>query len=77
MKTRVSSKGRVVLPVELRRNDGVVEGQTFEVARLGPGIYQLKRCTVPNEGVVDWLLTCAAKGFFRPIASELTSTIKG
>jgi hypothetical protein len=75
MKTRVSSRGRVVLPVELRRIDGVVEGQEFGIERLDRGIYQLKRCAAPNEGVVEWLLACPEKGFFVPIESESTATL--
>jgi AbrB family looped-hinge helix DNA binding protein len=76
MRTRVSSKGQVVLPAELRRLDGIKEGQEFEVERLDEGLYQLKRRTKPaNEGVVDWLLACPEKGFFVPIESESTDTL--
>jgi AbrB family looped-hinge helix DNA binding protein len=31
MKTTVSTKGRVILPAELRRQDGIEPGQEFEV----------------------------------------------
>jgi AbrB family looped-hinge helix DNA binding protein len=76
MKTKVSSKGQVVLPAELRRLDGIKEGQEFEVERLDEGVYQLKRRSVPaNQGVVDWLLACPEKGFFVPIESESTDTL--
>jgi len=75
MKARVSSRGRVALPVELRRIDGVEDGQEFEVERLDRGIYRLRRCAAQNEGVVDWLLACPEKGFFVPIESEPTATL--
>jgi AbrB family looped-hinge helix DNA binding protein len=76
MKTKVSSKGQIVLPAELRRMDGVEEGQEFEVERLDRGLYQLKRHSPPtNAGVVDWLLACPEKGYFVPIESELTDTL--
>jgi AbrB family looped-hinge helix DNA binding protein len=65
MKTKVSSKGRIVLPAELRRMDRVHPGQQFDIERLGRGDYRLVRREHPqNEGVIDWLLACPFKGFF-------------
>ena len=76
MKTTVSSKGQIVLPAELRQQDGIEAGQEFDVERLDRGEYRLVRRTAPpNEGVVDWLLACPAKGFFVPIESESTDTL--
>ena len=76
MKTTVSSKGQIVLPAELRQQDGIEAGQEFEVERLDRGEYRLKRRSAPpNEGVVEWLLSCPEKGFFVPIASESTDTL--
>ena len=76
MKTTVSSKGQIVLPVEIRRQDRIEAGQEFEVERLDRGEYRLKRrLAPPNEGVVDWLLACPAKGFFVPIDSESTDQL--
>jgi AbrB family looped-hinge helix DNA binding protein len=76
MKTVVSSKGQIVLPAELRRQDEVEAGQEFEVERLDRGDYRLtRRAPRPNDGVVDWLLACPAKGFFVPIDSESTDTL--
>ena len=76
MRTKVSSKGQVVLPAELRRLDGIKEGQEFEVERLDEGVYQLKRRFLPaNAGIVDWLLACPEKGFFVPIESESTDAL--
>lgn len=75
MKTRISSKGRIVLPAELRRRDGIEEGQEFDVERLDCGDYRLKRrAATANQGMVDWLLACPEKGFFTPIGSESTDT---
>jgi AbrB family looped-hinge helix DNA binding protein len=76
MKTTVSSKGQIVLPAEIRRQDRIQAGQEFEVERLDRGEYRLKRrLAPPNEGVVDWLLACPAKGFFVPIESESTDQL--
>jgi AbrB family looped-hinge helix DNA binding protein len=76
MRTRVSSKGQIVLPAELRRRDRVLPGQEFEVERLDRGDYRLvRRASRPNEGVVDWLLACPEKGFFVPVESESTDSL--
>lgn len=72
----MSSKGQFVLPVEIRRRDGIEPGQEFEIERVQRGEYVLKRRGVPpNHGVVDWLLACPAKEFFVPIESESTDTL--
>lgn len=64
MKTVISSKGQVVLPVELRNLDDLKAGQAFEVERLDRGDYRLRRVEeAPNNGLVDWLLSCPVKGF--------------
>jgi AbrB family looped-hinge helix DNA binding protein len=76
MKTRVSSKGQIVLPAELRERDRIEAGQEFEVERLDRGEYRLTRLARPtNEGAVDWLLACPEKGYFVPIASESTDSL--
>jgi AbrB family looped-hinge helix DNA binding protein len=76
MRTRVSSKGQIVLPAEVRRQDRIEAGQEFEVERLDRGDYRLiRRASRPNAGVVDWLLACPAKGFFAPIESESTDSL--
>lgn len=76
MKTTVSSKGQIVLPAELRKQDRIAAGQEFDVERIDEGEYRLVRCARPaNEGVVDWLLDCPEKGYFRPIESESTDTL--
>ncbi len=76
MKTKVSTKGQIVLPAEMRRQDGIEAGQEFEVERIDRGEYRLVRCARrPNEGLVDWLLACPEKGYFVPIESESTDTL--
>ncbi len=50
MTTCISSKGQLVLPAELRRQDGIEPGQEFEIERLDRGEYRLIRHTPPpNE----------------------------
>ncbi len=75
MKTKISTKGQIVLPAELREQDDIEAGQEFEIERIDRGEYRLTRRTPSNEGVVDWLLACPAKGFFAPIESESTDTL--
>ena len=76
MRTAVSSKGQIVLPAEIRRQDGVEAGQEFDVERISRGEYRLVRRTpLPNEGVMDWLLGCPEKGFFVPIEAESTDSL--
>ena len=76
MKTSVSTKGQIVLPVEIRRQDGVEPGQEFDVERIDRGEYRLvRRAPAVNEGVVDWLLDCPEKGFFVPLESESTDSL--
>ncbi len=76
MRTKVSTKGQVVLPAELRRLDDIRPGQEFEVKRLSADEYRLVRMKPPpNAGLVDWLLECPEKGYFVPIDSESTDTL--
>ena len=76
MKTRVSTKGQLVLPSELRHLDDVKPGQSFEIQRIDRGEYRLTRLEPPpNEGVVDWLLDCPEKSYFVPVDSESTDSL--
>lgn len=76
MKTKVSSKGQIVLPAELRQQDHIEAGQEFDVERVDRGDYRLVlRSARPNAGVVTWLLACPEKDFFVPIESESTDTV--
>jgi len=76
MTTKVSTRGQIVLPAELRLQDDIQPGQEFEVQRIDRGEYRLVRRTPPtNEGLVDWLLACPEKDYFVPIESESTHTL--
>ncbi|MCE0484041.1 MAG: AbrB/MazE/SpoVT family DNA-binding domain-containing protein [Methylacidiphilales bacterium] len=76
MTTAISSKGQIVLPVEIRRRDDIRPGEEFKVERLDAGDYRLIRQKRPaNQGLVDLLLACPVKGFFVPIESESTDTL--
>lgn len=76
MKTAVSTKGQIVLPAEIRRQDGIEPGQEFEVERIDRGEYRLVRLSPPrNPGLLDWLRACPEKDFFVPIESESTDTL--
>jgi AbrB family looped-hinge helix DNA binding protein len=78
MKTTVSSKGRIVLPAEIRKQDGIEAGQEFEIERLDRGEYRLKRKEQRrNEGLVKLLLACPVKGWFRSMdRAETTDDLK-
>jgi AbrB family looped-hinge helix DNA binding protein len=76
MRTTVSTKGQIIIPAEIRLEDGIEPGQQFEIERINRGEYRLvRREPPPNEGLVDWLLACPEKGFFVPIESESTDTL--
>ncbi len=76
MKTRVSSKGQIVLPATLRARDRIEAGQEFEVERVDRGEYRLIRlASPPNEGAVDWSLACPEKGYFAPVSTESTDSL--
>jgi AbrB family looped-hinge helix DNA binding protein len=76
MTTTVSTKGQIVLPAEIRQQDGIEPGQEFEIERIDCGEYRLvRRPRQRNAGLVDWLLTCPDKGFFVPIESESTDSL--
>jgi len=74
VKTTVSTKGQIILPVEFRRRDGIEPGQEFEVERMDRGEYRLKRkARRRNEGLVKLLLACPVKGWFKPMDRRKTT----
>jgi AbrB family looped-hinge helix DNA binding protein len=76
MQTKVSSKGQIVLPANIREQDDIKTGQRFEIERIDRGEYRLvRKDATPNQGLVDLLLSCPVKGFFVPIESESTDTL--
>jgi bifunctional DNA-binding transcriptional regulator/antitoxin component of YhaV-PrlF toxin-antitoxin module len=76
VKTRISSKGQIVLPAEFRALDQIESGQEFDIERLDRGEYRLtRRAPKPNDGVVEWLLACPEENFFVAIESESTDSL--
>ena len=76
MRTTISSKGQIVLPAEIRRQDEIEPGEEFEIERLDRGEYRLVRLSPPrNQGLLDWLRACPEKDYFVPIESESTDTL--
>ena len=76
MKTTVSTKGQIVIPAEIRRQDAIEPGQEFEIERIDRGKYRLVLFSpLRNQGLLDWLLACPEKGFFVPIEPESTDTL--
>jgi AbrB family looped-hinge helix DNA binding protein len=74
MKTRMSSKGQIVLPAEYRSEDKIRPGQEFDVERVEAGEYLLKRSArQPNEGLVQLLLACPVKDWFEPLQRRETT----
>ena len=76
MKTTMTSRGQIVLPAELRKQDDVRPGQIFRVRRIRRGEYRLvtsKRAR--NQGLADALLACPVKGWLTPVKSESTDTL--
>ena len=68
MKTRLSSKGRIVLPAKLLEKDHVKPGTEFEVERVRRDQYRLtRRPAHRHEGLVDLLMHYPTKGYFTPI----------
>jgi AbrB family looped-hinge helix DNA binding protein len=78
MRTTVSTKGQIVLPAEIRQEDGIEPGQVFDIERIDRGEYRLKRqAPRRNKGLVKLLLACPVKGWFRPMArTETTDDIQ-
>ena len=78
MTTRISSKGQIVLPAEIRERDDIKPGQQFEIERIERGEYRLKRKGPQrNRGLIKLLLACPSKGWFRPLGrTETTDSLK-
>lgn len=76
METVISSKGRIVLPAELRLRGRIAAGQRFDLERIEAGQCLLKRQPTPdNDGLVDWLPACPEKDWFTPLTSESPDTL--
>ena len=76
MKTIISTKGQIVIPVELLNQDNIEPGQAFDIERVDRGEYRLVFSEPPrNRGLVDTLLACPLKGWFVSIESESTDSL--
>lgn len=76
MITVVSTKGQIVLPAELRREDHIHSGQSFSVERLEEGVYVLRKiASSPNEGFVEWLQACPETDWFQSVPSDSTDSL--
>ena len=74
--TTVSTKGQIVLPAAIRRQDRIRHGQLFDIDREGPGVYRfVRRETKGSAGLVDWLTSCPEKDWFVPVAGERTDEL--
>ena len=78
MRTTVSTKGQIILPAEIRREDDIKSGQEFKIERIDCGQYLLTRTTKPrNKGLVKLLISCPVKDWFQPLErTETTDDIK-
>lgn len=78
MRTTVSTKGQIILPAEIRREDDIRPGQEFQIERIDRGEYLLKRKDKPrNRGLVKLLLSCPVKDWFHPLdRTETTDDIE-
>ena len=75
MKTVISTKGQIVIPVEFRNQDKIEPGQAFDIERVDRGEYRLVAAGPDNRGLVNILLACPVKGWFAPIESESTDSL--
>lgn len=74
MQIVISRRGQIVLPAKLRCQDDIKTGETFEVVRVRRGEYRLRREERPrNKGLIERLLACPEKGFFKPVRSGQTT----
>ena len=62
MDTKVSSKGQIVLPLQVRRQMHLSPGDDFEVEVEDGDTITLRRVAQPaNRGLVDLLLACPSQ----------------
>ena len=79
MRTTVSTKGQIVLPAEIRRQDRILPGEEFEVERIEEGLYRLERTAHRrNVGLIQLLRHCPTKAWFEPLPrTETTGDVRG
>lgn len=78
MRTTISTKGQIILPAEIRREDDIRPGQEFQIERIDRGEYLLRRKDKRrNRGLVKLLLSCPVKDWFQPLdRTETTNDIE-
>jgi AbrB family looped-hinge helix DNA binding protein len=69
MTTSISANGQIILPSTLRKRKRIRPGDDFEVFEDedDPSLIILRKVgSHPNAGLVDHLLACPVKGWFKP-----------
>jgi AbrB family looped-hinge helix DNA binding protein len=75
-RTTISKRGQITIPAKLRREDSIRSGDSFAVHKVRRGLYSIRRVEhAPNKGLIEWLLRCPVKGYFKPITSEGTDAL--
>ena len=75
----LSKDGLIEIPEAFRKADDLKPGQHCDIERVGHGEYRLTVAadTLPKERLIDVLLRCPVKGFFRPLdRTETTDDLK-
>ena len=68
MRTTISTNGRIIIPAQIRREDGIQPGQEFEIERIDRAEYFIRRTTkLRNEGLIKLLVSCPVKDWFQPL----------
>jgi AbrB family looped-hinge helix DNA binding protein len=73
VKTTLSSKGHVVIPPSVQKQQNLRPGDDLEIIsdEDQPGTILLRRMNrQPNEGLADWLRACPVKGIRIPRRSR-------
>jgi AbrB family looped-hinge helix DNA binding protein len=58
VQTKLSTKGQIILPAELRKKRRFVPGETFDVQERGGKIILSPVKKRRNQGLVKWLRSC-------------------
>jgi hypothetical protein len=76
MRVTVSNDCGIALPEKLRKQDEIRDGDQFEIERIGCAHYRLRRVAKRKDWkLIDWLLACPVKGWFKPLEGESTDAI--
>ncbi len=76
MKKKLLRTGQIEIPAKFRKADKLRACQQFEITRISSGEYKLKKIKPADDfNLVEWLLSCPVKGWFREISSDSTADI--